>query len=108
MGMACLFYSDLQRAGGFDTSIKGWGEEDVALYQRFVSMGESGMDVFRAIDKGLVHQWHEKVCSPTLTPAQLEHCQLSMMDYEGSKKQLGMMVVKLQQELDKLKPQSAA
>ena len=36
LGMVCLHRGDLARVGGFSTTIRGWGEEDVDLYERIV------------------------------------------------------------------------
>nr|KAG5704722.1 hypothetical protein BaRGS_005178 [Batillaria attramentaria] len=38
-GVAALTAGDLRRAGGLDTTIKGWGKEDVDLYSKFNSKG---------------------------------------------------------------------
>lgn len=72
-GMVCLFASDYQRSGGFDTSMKGWGEEDIDLLNKVT---KSGLEVFRAPDPGLIHIWHRKVCDrDTVTnPLSYEHC----------------------------------
>eukprot|EP00052_Salpingoeca_macrocollata_P003768 m.37622 g.37622 ORF g.37622 m.37622 type:complete len:85 (-) comp13641_c0_seq2:60-314(-) len=50
--------------------------------------------VIRGIDRGLVHKWHSKACDATLSKAQKEHCIMSMMEYEGSKKQLALRLYK--------------
>ena len=33
-GMASMYNSDLRSLGGFDKSIKGWGKEDVDLFDK--------------------------------------------------------------------------
>jgi hypothetical protein len=43
LGMACVARSDIVRLGGYNTNIRGWGEEDVDLYERFVK--RSGLEV---------------------------------------------------------------
>ena len=35
-GMTCMYSIDYQAVGGYNTSIVGWGGEDVDLYQRHV------------------------------------------------------------------------
>ena len=41
----------------------------------------------------LVHLWHPKSCNRDGTAKQYRHCLSSMMEYEGSKKQLGELLV---------------
>jgi hypothetical protein len=61
--MVACYNSDLRLAGGFDTSIVGWGKEDTDLYNKFV---HSNLTIFRAADPGLVHIFHDIVCDPGL------------------------------------------
>ncbi len=72
-GMACLYASDYEKSGGFDTSMKGWGEEDIDFLNKVM---KSGLEVFRAPDPGLIHNWHRKTCNKdTVTnPIAYEHC----------------------------------
>lgn len=72
-GMLCIYAGDYQRTGGFDTSMRGWGEEDVDLLNKVL---KAGLEVFRAPDPGLIHNWHSKGCSrdKILSPAAYEHC----------------------------------
>uniref|UniRef100_A0A8C1N0X9 Hexosyltransferase n=1 Tax=Cyprinus carpio TaxID=7962 RepID=A0A8C1N0X9_CYPCA len=44
-GITCIFKSDFLKAGGFDTSIQGWGLEDVDLFTKVIN---SGLKVFRS------------------------------------------------------------
>lgn len=71
-GIASAYPSDLVTAGGFDTAIKGWGKEDVDLYDKFV---RSNVSVFRAADPGLVHVFHIVECDASLDAPQLAMCQ---------------------------------
>lgn len=70
-GIATMYRSDMVVVGGFDLSIQGWGKEDVDLYSKFI---ESNMTVFRAVDPGMNHIFHEIVCDPGLDPAQHVMC----------------------------------
>ncbi|XP_061888039.1 chondroitin sulfate synthase 3-like [Entelurus aequoreus] len=70
-GIACVFKSDLLEAGGFDTSILGWGLEDVDLFTKVV---QSGLKVFRSQEPGMIHIYHPVHCSPGLDPKQLKMC----------------------------------
>ncbi|CAH1231821.1 CHSY1 [Branchiostoma lanceolatum] len=49
-GMVCLYQSDFLRSGGFDTTIEGWGLEDVDLYDKFV---KNDIRVMRVVDPGM-------------------------------------------------------
>ena len=71
-GMLCIYKSDYDRVGGMDTSIIGWGEEDVRFFERILKW--KTLEVFRAPDPGLTHRWHEKVCPPSLSKDQMKHC----------------------------------
>uniref|UniRef100_A0A3B3HE02 Hexosyltransferase n=1 Tax=Oryzias latipes TaxID=8090 RepID=A0A3B3HE02_ORYLA len=70
-GIVCVYKGDLVRAGGFDTSIQGWGLEDVDLYNKFV---QSGIRLFRSTDTGIVHVHHPVVCDPNLEAKQYKIC----------------------------------
>lgn len=80
-GIVALYKEDLLSVGGYETSIRGWGMEDVALYDRFVS--SPNVSVFRAVEPGLVHVYHHIHCDPRLTAVQYEMClgtKLSSLD----------------------------
>lgn len=46
------------------------------------------LQVFRTIDKGLIHLWHEKHCDQSLSQTQKVECENSKIAYEGTKFQL--------------------
>ncbi|KAL9954162.1 hypothetical protein ACROYT_G041663 [Oculina patagonica] len=85
-GIACIYHQDLDAVGGFDTSIKGWGLEDVDLYERFVNHTE--IEVFRAADPGLIHVYHHVNCDPNLPARKLFMCQGSKASGRASQKSL--------------------
>lgn len=62
-GIVSIFRSDLEKVGGMNTSIHGWGQEDVDLYDRTVAC--SDLTVFRAPDPDLVHIFHPIACDST-------------------------------------------
>lgn len=81
-GLLCVYQSDFASTGGFDTSIKGWGLEDVDLFGKFVQKdpegGASGTLVtakpFRAKEPDLVHVYHHSHCDAGLESRQLTMC----------------------------------
>ncbi len=90
-GIACLYRSDLNAVGGFDTTIQGWGLEDVDLYERYVL--NPNYEVFRAIDPGLVHIYHNVNCAKELPAKQLSMCYDSKAGTYGSQKKLYELIV---------------
>ncbi|XP_076876093.1 chondroitin sulfate synthase 3 [Brachyhypopomus gauderio] len=70
-GISCIFKSDLLKAGGFDTSIQGWGMEDVDLFTKIIN---SGLTVFRSQESGIVHIYHPVHCDTNLEPKQYKMC----------------------------------
>ena len=85
-GPACMYHQDLHAVGGFDTSIKGWGWEDVDLYEKFVNHPK--IDVFRSADPGLIHVYHPVKCDPNLSVGQMTSCQGSQASGLASQKSL--------------------
>ncbi|XP_051541173.1 chondroitin sulfate synthase 3-like [Myxocyprinus asiaticus] len=70
-GITCIYKSDLLKAGGFDTSIQGWGLEDVDLFTKVIN---SGLKVFRSQEAGIVHIYHPVLCDTHLEPRQYKMC----------------------------------
>ncbi|KAM4054102.1 chondroitin sulfate synthase 3 [Anomaloglossus baeobatrachus] len=70
-GITCIYKSDLLKIGGFDTSIQGWGLEDVDLFTKVIS---SGLKAFRSQETGVVHVFHPVQCDPNLNPKQYKMC----------------------------------
>jgi len=81
-GITCQYRSDFDSVGGLDTTIQGWGMEDVDLYDRFVSSEKHV--VFRAPDPGIVHIYHPVKCDAKLTENQLKMCYASKGQTYGS------------------------
>ena len=97
-GIAAMYRSDLERVGGYDISIQGWGKEDVDLFQKFV---ESNLTIFRAVDVGMVHAFHLIHCDVNLVPAQFQMCVGSKATCLGSQKQLAEMVLGMKDILNR-------
>jgi chondroitin sulfate synthase len=55
-GIMAAYKADIVRAGGFDTSIQGWGSEDVDLYNKCLKIG---LTITRTTDPHLVHIYHK-------------------------------------------------
>lgn len=70
-GMLCIYKSDYDTVGGFDTTIEGWGGEDIQLVDNVI---KGGYEILRAPDPGLSHRYHPKVCSKKLTKVQYSQC----------------------------------
>ena len=85
-GIACLYRYDFDRIGGFDTTIQGWGLEDVDLYDRFVA--SNNVSVFRSVDPGLIHIFHDVECDKNLAEKQLTMCISSKAQTYGSPRKL--------------------
>jgi len=73
-GIMSAYKQDLERVQGFNTSIVGWGKEDVDLYERFLS---TNISIFRSPTPHLVHRYHPVTCSPTLPTTQAAMCKSS-------------------------------
>lgn len=97
-GIAAMYRSDLERVGGYDTSIHGWGKEDVALFENIV---QSNLTVFRAIDAGMVHAFHPIKCDSDLEPSQFQMCVGSKATCLASQYQLAEMVLKMDSILNR-------
>ncbi|XP_028399134.1 chondroitin sulfate synthase 1-like [Dendronephthya gigantea] len=76
-GIVCVYGEDITSVGGFDLNIKGWGLEDVRLYEQFLASGR--YDITRTPDPGLVHLYHVSECSPDLEPNKLRSCRNSAL-----------------------------
>jgi chondroitin sulfate N-acetylgalactosaminyltransferase 1/2 len=91
-GMSCLYKNDFLSVGGFDLSIEGWGNEDVDLLKRFKC---SSVEIVRAVDRGIFHLYHEKVCDSGMSEETFSHCVTNKAIYEASHRQLGLIVFNL-------------
>ena len=101
-GMACMYRSDFIFHKGFDTTIQGWGWEDVQLFRKLIS---SHLEVIRSPDPAIFHIWHEKYCDTNLPTKQYRMCLKSKAMADGSIRQLGMLAygheVKSEKEISK-------
>jgi len=89
-GIAAMYRSDLEKVGGYDVSIQGWGKEDVDLFEKFVT---SNLTIFRAVDTGMIHAFHAVTCDINLEPSQFQMCVGSKATILASQHQLAQMVL---------------
>ncbi|KFM68678.1 Chondroitin sulfate synthase 1, partial [Stegodyphus mimosarum] len=94
-GIVSIYHSDLRAVGGFDTSIQGWGKEDVDLYSKVV---RSNLTTLRAADPGIVHIFHPVSCSPELEDLQYEMCWGSKLSSLASQKTLAKIILSNKQK----------
>ncbi|KAK6631475.1 hypothetical protein RUM44_006002 [Polyplax serrata] len=86
-GIASMHGKDLRMIGGYNTTIKGWGKEDVDVFDKFVAIS-SNITIFRSVDHALVHVFHLVECSDRLEETQLKMCRGTRKDTYGSVDQL--------------------
>ncbi|VDD86367.1 unnamed protein product [Enterobius vermicularis] len=83
-GLVSLYKSDLDAVGGINVTIKGWGLEDVDLFEKCV---RSSLRILRIPDPSLVHVFHQIRCPKTMPDAQYKMCvgskaaSLASLDY---------------------------
>ena len=70
-GQLSIFKSDFSHIGGYDSNIRGWGKEDINLFQKFL---DKGTTPFRAPDPGLIHIFHFVQCGLELPHEQYRMC----------------------------------
>lgn len=73
-GLVSLYRSDLDAVGGLATSIRGWGLEDVDLFEKTLKSVAVELEIFRAPEPGLVHVYHPVICDKNLSRTQYEMC----------------------------------
>ncbi|KAL4717208.1 hypothetical protein ACJJTC_017095 [Scirpophaga incertulas] len=84
-GILSIYKCDLLRVGGFDLSIKGWGLEDVQLFETLI---KSNLTVFRVADDSLVHIFHTVDCDKNLEKSQFSMCIGTKASTFGSEKHM--------------------
>ena len=97
-GIASMFRSDLSQVGGFDTTIQGWGKEDVDLFTKFVS---SNITIFRSVEPGMIHIFHPIICDAGLESAQYQMCLGSKAASYGATGKLADAIYRLPDVLEK-------
>lgn len=88
-GIVSIYKQDFLEIGGFDLSIKGWGKEDIDLYEKAI---KSRINVFRSPDKNLIHVYHDVECDKKLIDPQLAMCKGTRADIYGSTEILAQII----------------
>lgn len=70
-GIMSGYKSDILFSGGYNTDIKGWGKEDVDLFDK---LQQTKLLVYRAKDPNLIHKYHKVTCSSSLNAEQAAMC----------------------------------
>ncbi|XP_063590151.1 chondroitin sulfate synthase 1-like [Penaeus indicus] len=89
-GIVSMYKSELLTAGGLDTSILGWGQEDVDLFEKVL---KKKIQVFRAADPGLVHIFHHVDCDHNLVTNQYQMCQGTRYSTYGATHSLAKTII---------------
>ncbi|CAB3245006.1 unnamed protein product [Arctia plantaginis] len=84
-GILAIYKCDFERVGGFDLTIKGWGMEDVQMFETLI---HSNLTVFRTADSSLVHIFHSVACDKNLERAQFLMCLGTKASTYGSDKHM--------------------
>lgn len=98
-GIVSMYKSDLISAGGFNTTIQGWGNEDVDLFEKFVRARPAA--IFRAADPDLVHVYHSVECDPTLPEPKARMCTNTRFETYGNVDQFASIIYKNRDRLYK-------
>jgi len=86
--VVCIYQSDYQNIGGFDTTLQSG--EDVNLFEK---IRDSPLTIFRALEPYLVRPFMQRSCQ-NLPEAEQITCLNAVMDTVGSRRQLGLLVLK--------------
>lgn len=92
-GIVSAYATDLAAAGGLDTSIRGWGNEDVDLFEKFVR-SRTAVSVFRAADPDLVHVYHPVECDAGLPEPKARMCANTRFETYGNVDQFANIIYK--------------
>ncbi|XP_028398933.1 chondroitin sulfate synthase 1-like [Dendronephthya gigantea] len=86
-GPVCVYSNDVIAVGGLNTTIRGWGLEDLDFYEKCLRYN---LEVFRAPDLGLVHMYHAQTScqDPRMNKLQAKMCEDSRLRGIGSAESL--------------------
>ena len=86
--VVCIHQSDYENIGGFDTNIPS--REDVILFEK---IRRSSLRIFRALEPYLIQPFMKRSCQ-NLPKAEQIMCLNAVVDTVGSRRQLGLLVLK--------------
>ena len=86
--VVCIYQSDYVSVGGFNTTMQSG--EDVAFFEK---IRQSPLGTFRALEPYLVRPFMQRSCQG-LPEAEQVTCLNAVMDTVGSRRQLGLLVLK--------------
>lgn len=89
-GQGCMYAQDYRAVGGFDLTIRGWGGEDVDLYNKFI---QHNVQIVNCADNELIHIYHDKFCNPSLPSDQFDMCLGTAAETLGYKQVLGKHIL---------------
>lgn len=89
-GIVAVYKSDLMAAGGLNTTIQGWGNEDVDLFEKFVRARPA--TIFRAADPDLVHVYHPIECDSKLPAPKALMCANTRFETYGNVDQFANII----------------
>lgn len=98
-GIVAIYRSDLEKVGGYDLNIQGWGKEDIDLFDKIVK--SINLTIFRAVDTGMIHAFHPVKCDVGLEPSQFQMCIGSKAACLGSQYQLAEIVMTMKHVLNR-------
>ena len=86
-GPVCVYSNDVIAVGGLNTTIRGWGLEDLDFYEKCL---RHKLEVLRAPDLGLVHVYHSQTSclDPRMNSEQAKMCEDSRRRGIGSEESL--------------------
>lgn len=96
-GIVAIYRSDLEKVGGYDLNIQGWGKEDIDLFDKIVK--SINLTIFRAVDSGMIHAFHPVTCDISLEPSQFQMCVGSKAACLASQRQLAEIVLTMKHVL---------
>ena len=99
-GQLSVYKSDFSHIGGYDSTIRGWGKEDIDLFQKFL---DKGITPFRAPDPGLIHIFHDVHCGLGLPHEQYRMCLGTKWSTFGCQKTLSNIVYSTKEIFDRNK-----
>ncbi|XP_065896500.1 chondroitin sulfate synthase 3-like isoform X2 [Dysidea avara] len=86
--VVCIYHSDYISVGGFNTTMQSG--EDVAFFEK---IRQSPLGIFRALEPYLVRPFTQRSCHG-LSETEQVTCLNAVMDTVGSRRQLGLLVLK--------------